>query len=154
MTTASRVAHAHAIIQGRIAAVVASLSPAERDAKHLPEVSIAVPVDVLVTAREALEHQMPRDAFGLPTTLSTPPADDVRRCSNAECPLDYAHDGPCAPKGWTPPADDVRVAVARLSGHVFHGEYFKRPATVVEVSDLRLVLDALTNAEAAREVHP
>lgn len=42
------------------------------------------------------------------------------------------------------PADDVREALGRLGSHARHGEIYGRPATVVEVSDLRLVLDAFT----------
>ncbi|WP_295851249.1 hypothetical protein [uncultured Microbacterium sp.] len=44
----------------------------------------------------------------------------------------------------TPPAKDVREAAGRLSSHAWHGETYGRPTTVVEVSDLRLVLNALT----------
>lgn len=40
--------------------------------------------------------------------------------------------------------DDVREALGRLGSHARHGEIYGRPATVVEVSDLRLVLDAFT----------
>lgn len=46
----------------------------------------------------------------------------------------------------TPPADDVREAVARISDRVFHSGYFNRPVAVVKTTDLRLVLDSL-NAE-------
>lgn len=40
----------------------------------------------------------------------------------------------------------LAAAAERLANSAFHGEYFKREATVVEVSDLRLLLDALNNS--------
>jgi len=105
MNSTNRVAHAHAIIQGRIAAVVASLPAAERDKKQLPDVSIAVPVDVLVTARDALEEQMPCDAFGLPTVLSTPPADDVREALAGVALIAAERHRQVTEEGYTPEHD-------------------------------------------------